>query len=167
MQALTRSAMRSIVILLIVGFGHVTAQDHTRMRTHHRRILGAMIEGQQRSMTFNTIFDRVASSDLIVYLESGRCASIHVLSCLAISSGANGQRYVRITIDTDHTRGLIIQQIAHELQHAAEIATAPEVVDAPGLRSLYRQIGRAVAGPDTFETTAAALVAAAVSAEMR
>jgi hypothetical protein len=53
-----------------------------------------------------------------------------------------------------------IQQVAHELQHAIEVAGVPQVVDADSLRALDSRIGSAEMAPDTFETIAALAVAA-------
>jgi hypothetical protein len=79
----------------------------------------------------------------------------------------NGVRYVRIVVDTEHSRALIVKQLAHELWHVLEIADAPDVVDADSLRALYRRIGRPSVRPDLFETDAAIQVTAAVAAECR
>ena len=56
-------------------------------------------------------------------------------------SGSERARYVWITIDPNHTitNGLIAT-IAHELQHAVEIAEHPAVCDASATIKLYRQI---------------------------
>jgi len=44
----------------------------------------------------------------------------------------------------------------HELQHAVEIADAPEVVDVPSLVAFYRRVGQVMSsGGRTFETNAA------------
>ena len=136
------------------------------IRSHSDRIGKAMEEASRRSMTFRGLVDRLNRSDVIVYVESGTCGSPQVLSCVAIASAAGAARYLRITIDTDHSRSIITSQIAHELQHAVEIADSPEVVDTDSLRELYRRIGKASANRDIYETTAAVRVAAAVSREL-
>jgi hypothetical protein len=136
------------------------------IRSHNDRIVKAMEEARRRSSTFRGLVDRVERSDLIVYVESGHCGSSQVLSCVALASAAHAVRYLRITIDTDHSRQIITSQIAHELQHAVEIADAPSVVDNEGLRTLYRRIGKTSAGRDVYETTAAIRVAATVSLEL-
>jgi hypothetical protein len=143
------------------------APDASRVRSHSERIIAAMSEAQRRSHTFRALVDRLERSDLIVYLESGHCAQLQVLSCLSMTSGARAQRYLRVTIDIQHPRTLIIQQIAHELQHAIELAGTPQVVDADTLRAFYSRIGSVDIVPDTFETIAAVAVAAAVAGEIK
>jgi len=142
------------------------ADDVSRIRSHSDRIVRAMAEAQRRSHTFRALLDRVQHADLIVYLESGHCATHHVLSCLSMTSGANAQRYLRITIDTEHSQALIVQQIAHELQHAVELSGSPHVVDAATLRAFYTRIGTAERAADTFETVAAVAVGEAVRSEI-
>ena len=56
--------------------------------------------------------------------------------------------------------------LAHELQHAVEIAEHEEVRDEDGIRRLYREIGHA-SGEDAFETAAARDVEALVRLELR
>ena len=157
-----------LVVSALAGAGARTAPDETaRIRSHDKRVVAAMDEARRRSSTFRGLYDRVGRSDLIIYVEPGRCPSIYVLSCLSVSAAAPDVRYLRITIDTQHSQGVIIQQIAHELQHAVEIAGAPTVADAAGLRALYRRIGRPGLNPDIFETTAALAMTAAVSSEVK
>ena len=55
--------------------------------------------------------------------------------------------------------------LAHELQHAVELADAPEVRDDEGVRQLYRRIGSA-SDPDHFETAAARRIERAVRMEV-
>ena len=59
--------------------------------------------------------------------------------------------------------------LAHERQHAAEIAEAPWVVDAPTLAAYYRRIGQETDPSDggrRFETPAARAIAARVHREL-
>jgi hypothetical protein len=49
----------------------------------------------------------------------------------------------------------MIAVIAHELQHAVEVAGDPGVVDDAGLVALYRRIGHNSAGGHSYDTDAA------------
>jgi len=88
------------------------------------------------------------------------------MSCIAVASSGASHRYLRVTIDTDHTLPVIVTEIAHELEHAAEIADAPDVIDSASLRRLYHRIGTTSADRDFFETTNADRVATQVSLEL-
>jgi hypothetical protein len=167
-RRVARSVTVGRLLCTVLAFAPTAAaaDDTSRVRSHSDRIVRAMAEAQRRSHTFRALSDRVRRSDLIIYLESGRCPGVHVLSCLSMTSGANAQRYLRITIDTGHSQALIVQQIAHELQHAVELSGAPQVVDAATLRAFYNRIGTAERAADTFETVAAVAVGEAVRSEI-
>jgi hypothetical protein len=57
-------------------------------------------------------------------------------------------------------------QIAHEVQHALEIADAPDVVDRRSPAVLYRRIGH-VSGVNSFETIDAQAMQRRVCRELR
>lgn len=137
------------------------------LRSHHTRIVKAMEEAIRRSAAFRGLVERLSRSDLIVYIESGRCPNRQVMSCIAVASSAPPYRYLRVTIDTDHTLSVIVAEIAHELVHAAEIADAPDVIDDVTLRNLYSRIGTTSVDREVFETTNAVRVATQVSLELR
>ena len=137
------------------------------IRSHHTRIVKAMEAATRRSATFRGLVERLNRSDLIVYIESGRCPNRHVMSCIAVASNAGTYRYLRVTVDIDHVLSILAAEIAHELGHAAEIAAAPEVIDDTTLRDLYTRIGTTSVARDVFETTNAVRVATQVSLELR
>jgi hypothetical protein len=136
------------------------------IRSHHARIVKAIAEASLRSATFNHLLDRVKRSDLIIYIESGRCPNRQVMSCVAFAATSNSYRYLRMTIDTNHSLQLILSQIAHELQHVIEIADTADVVDEPTLRAFYGRIATTSANRDIYETAEAIAVAARVALEL-
>lgn len=141
------------------------------IRSHHARIVRAIDEASLKSVTFQALVDRLIRSDLIIYVESGHCRDPQVRSCVAVVSTSGSDtsppyRYLRVTIDTDHSHQIIVAEIAHELQHAVEIAEAPEVVDGTTLGALYDRIGTQGARTDVHETANAIAVARRVSKEL-
>jgi hypothetical protein len=56
-------------------------------------------------------------------------------------AGDERQRHIRIKVDTRTTDDRLIATIAHELQHALEIAQRPEVTNSQQVLALYRTIG--------------------------
>jgi hypothetical protein len=92
-------------------------------------------------------------------LHSGICAGGRIRPCLVSVGGSQQERHIRIRIDPQHTiENRLIAAIAHELQHAVEIAERPAVIDAAGVMKLYRQIafGRCQQGlSEECETTKA------------
>ena len=83
---------------------------------------------------------------------------------------AGGRRLLRITIDERLAADRRAAALAHELQHAAEIADATFVVDQASFAALYREIGHESGGdPHTncFETPEAVRFGARVLSEFR
>jgi hypothetical protein len=139
---------------------------HQPIRSHHSRVVKAIDEATRRSTTFRRLVERLNQSDLIIYIESGRCPNRQVMSCIALASTGTPYRYLRVTVDTDQRLPVIVAEIAHELAHAVEIADAPEVTDTATLLRLYRRIGTTGANREVFETTTAVWISTQVSLEL-
>ena len=107
-----------------------------------------------RSATARALVSELESSDVIVYVElapneaGGRAATRFVTTTAS-------HRFLRIVIGAmtpPYERGPLL---AHELQHAVEIAREPDVRDDDGMRRLYLRIGEDRAARASFETAAA------------
>jgi hypothetical protein len=111
-------------------------------RGYHVRALDPRVQywietGASHSSTFSDLLGRLTTSDVIVYVELVD----------RISSGADGQtlfvgstatvRYVRIQLKGPGRAIETIALLGHELQHAVEIANAPQVRDSRALARLY------------------------------
>ncbi len=64
-------------------------------------------------------------------------------------------RYLRVQISRTRDARKAVSLLAHELQHALEVANAPEVRDQADMRQLFARIGRSGRDRNTFETDAA------------
>ena len=114
----------------------------TRVRSTERYTIALIREGYDRSGTFRHLVDTLQRSDVIVVIQRLPCAGGRIRSCLVSVNGSVGARQIGIKIDPQHTIGdWLIVTIAHELQHAIEIAEHPEVIDGRSAIALYRQIG--------------------------
>ena len=78
---------------------------------------------------------------------------------------AHDTRYVRIQIVMQASTADAIALIAHELQHATELADAPEVTSMEAFVALYERIGQH-SGWHRYETAAAQDAARRVHQEM-
>jgi hypothetical protein len=111
--------------------------------------------------------DAVERTDVVVYVTDSECEGDNARNAyLRFVGRAAGLRYVSVYVD--RYRISPTERIAffgHELQHALEIAAAPGVRDAAGLRQLYRRIGWE-SGRDRFETDAARAVTRLVTDEL-
>jgi len=118
-----------------------STRDFPHLRTTSALLTSLVAEGREHSPTFRHLADGLESSNVIVYLEAtphmeGRYRGrVHFMGAQA------GYRYLRIQIRTAMSRYDIVASIAHELQHANEIAAHPDVVCEAGLAALYRRIG--------------------------
>ena len=137
------------------------------VRTNRVRALGptaqALIDdGTRQSSSFTSLLQAVERSDLIVYVATG---FLRVTGRLEFASAKAGTRYLRVTVNVPDAEPRLIASLAHELQHAAEIAAAPEVTDAAALARYYQQHGQRVSR-DEYCTRAAQRVTDAVRLEI-
>ena len=111
---------------------------HPSIRSTDRRLRSLLDEGVRLSRTMRALVARLHASDVVVYVQcdgpSGPDGRLTFLST------AGGYRYVVVRM----ARFPRIQQIAmmaHELQHAVEIADTPAIVDGPSLVREYQRMG--------------------------
>ncbi len=116
----------------------------------------------------NRLLRELGRSDVVVYvtnLKAGdRVGPRSYMSFLALDAN---RRYLLVRID--HWSVSPAERIAllgHELQHALEVAEAPEVRDAETMAGMFRRIGSEVAF-NTFETRGAREVAHLIRRELR
>ncbi len=170
-----RSATATLTVFVWVGSvptGTVDRSCEIRVRTTNPAVARLLAEGIARSPTFAGVVSRLERSSLRVYVERGRCPGQESGGCLLQRVGQCGhERYVRILVDERRLGhpNRQISVIAHELQHALEVAEAPEVIDLTSFVDLFRRIGyvkvdsgRGIA----FETKAARGVGDRVAEEL-
>jgi len=118
-----------------------TKMLYTRVRTTEPYMSALVRQGYDRSPTFRHLVDTLQHSNVIVVVQPGMCRGGRIRSCLVGVAGSDRDRLIRIKVDPTHTiKDGLIAAVAHELQHAVEIAEHPEVTDAAGLLKLYRHL---------------------------
>jgi hypothetical protein len=160
MKQFFSAAVLTIVVLTGFGSSLAAANDEglgmSRLRSGHVRIVEAFKVAYARSATFRALVDTMESSGDIVYLEAATPTSRQFRSSLRLASSKGGVRYLRIEIDVWQIQRVVVAQLAHELQHATEVVGRPDVVDAPSLIGLYKQIGfRSCQSGECWETSQA------------
>jgi hypothetical protein len=128
-----------------------------------------VLDGVRRSSTFRVLVDDLHAFNVIVAIQFGLCGNGRIRSCVSSVDGDDRQRHIRIKVNTRTTDDRLIATIAHELQHALEIARDPTVTDAQQALALYRRIamGKCREGlSEQCETEAALLVEKHVNAEL-
>jgi len=120
--------------------------------------------GHARSATFRSLVDHLERSSVVVYVRFARCTG-QVAACVHYLGERDGDRYVRITIDRlAGCEARLCCLLAHELQHAVELADATEARSHAEVERLLSGIGRRWGGG--FETDAAVAIGRAVEREL-
>jgi hypothetical protein len=143
----------------------LTATDR-RVRTLDTRIQSLLTQGMRRSPTFASLVTAVSQTDVIVYIESARHLPPSLAGRLLLLPHTGGPRYLRVQVEAHRNVDDLISTIGHELQHALEIAGAPDVQDQGGLVRLYKRIGEAGPGEHSYDTEAARIAGRLVRAEL-
>lgn len=154
-----RKALIGILLTLTVG-GAARADPAapgpwTHVLPLNPRAISLLADAAERSSIVRSLMEELERTDLVVYITDLMPVPSGPSSYLTFLSREATMRYVLVRID--HWRSSPYERIAmlgHELQHALEVAAAPEVHDANGLARLYRRIGWE-GQPDRFETAAA------------
>lgn len=113
------------------------------LRVDDPLLVAAVDRGARGSATFKALLDRLEASDLIVYMMRTPANGLSPRGRTQFVVRAGSRRFVRVTIRTDHAARSIVALVGHELQHVAELAEEPRVVDANSYLELYRRIGYA------------------------
>jgi hypothetical protein len=134
--------------LLVLGLGLFSAVQQNAPIQHVRSsepwILALINTGFARSAAFRQLVDTLNASDVIVYVESQvtrESRQIHRGSLDAylihhvVDQG--GHRYLRIGLGARGSDRRLISVLAHELQHAVEIALVPEIRDDESLQNFF------------------------------
>lgn len=124
-------------------------------------------DGVRRSSLMRSQLAVLNASNLVVYLaEVFESEAGEPKGKLRFVSAAGGRRYVIITLDRwKLPRNDRLVMLAHELQHAVEVAGAPGVTDLASFRALYCRIGWEVKAGH-FETDGARAAAARMRADL-
>ena len=130
----------------IIAAASVVLGSH--VRTTDAEIGAVLADALEKSAVIRRLVGVIDGSNLLVYLARGDCPR-PASACLMMAGGGPEVRYVRINFQPPsglgrasgwHRSELSIA-MAHELQHAVEIAQWPEVVDGTSLQAAYRGRG--------------------------
>jgi hypothetical protein len=144
-----------------VPFPHVRAAD-SQMR--------ALIDDAiASSATVRVLVERITASDVVVFVVCEHDPAVKASGRLNFMVSAGGTRYVVIRLKPKR-RAAAIAMLGHELQHAAEIADTPSIVDEQSLGREYERIGyrsHASHGGLAFDTKAAVDIGRRVAEELK
>jgi hypothetical protein len=127
----------------------------------------ALERGVNESARFRALLDQLGASDLIVHVVATPALPLGRMGTMRFVARLGDTRYVRIDLASMAPPDLRVATLAHELQHACEVAQS-DAGSHDAVRRLYRAIGQAVPGArDAFETDGAQQAAAQVWGELR
>ena len=149
------TAPRARVRLTAERIDAMLTAPERRVRALDPALASLVAAGVRRSSTFARLLEAIEANDVIVYIESNVDLPMSLAGRLMLVPAHHRQRYLRIQVAPHGTDEDTIATIAHELQHAVEVAESPEVRDEPGLIALYKRIGHIAAGRHAFDTSAA------------
>lgn len=140
---------RRAIMLLVAAFAATlmalpppaSTRDIPRIRTASPLLLSLILEGREHSPTFRDLSRAIEASDVIVYFEATPHMEGRFRGRVHFVGASGGFRYLRVQIRTAMNRYDIVSSIAHEMQHAKEIADHPDVRCENSLAALYRDIG--------------------------
>jgi len=147
-----------MAVLMVLALALTTQESAPlHVRTADSKVLALIEAGISGSATFRSLIATLNESDVIVYIAPNLTRHT-VGGYLAHSIVAAGRyRYLRIAIAIGGTEHRLVSLLAHELQHAVEVAQAPEARDSQSLERLFSRLAVAFGCGVTncFETRAA------------
>jgi hypothetical protein len=126
------------------------------------RILAVGIE---RSPTFRRLVDRLAASNVIVYVDLRPDMRPNHGGSLRFLARSATDLFLKIHLNRAFNSQTQVALLGHELQHAVEVADSHGVNSVADLRDLYRRVGERT-GIDQFDTLAARQVGYVVRHEL-
>jgi hypothetical protein len=161
-----RQEVVGVVLAAIAAAGEVpmTAQDAPCLRPESAAVRALMTRGIERSSTFRDLTNRLSGADVVVYVRFSRCLG-NLPGCLMWASAAPGLRRVLIKLDPfGRSPNELTALLAHELQHALEVADAPEIRNLASFQTAFA--GRGWKGAHGYETAQAREITNRVAKEL-
>ncbi|HEX2344814.1 MAG TPA: hypothetical protein VHI98_30375 [Vicinamibacterales bacterium] len=165
-----------VALVAFVGATNLLAQSDSSHSFKSVKVSQALLrqllaEGFARSKTFRRLVDGLDASDWLVFVQPGPCPEKAAVACLLHTVAEfEGSPYVRVLVNFNHRHpDNVIATLAHELQHALEVAQDPNVKDTATMRALFERIGtvRVRSGSaTTYETDGARRIGEQVLREL-
>jgi hypothetical protein len=154
-----------VLLVATATASSVTPPSLARLRGASTRETAVLRDLLARSVTARTLAAQIESEAVIVYVEM-KASMPRGRGATRLAATTPHARFIRIIVAPAAHPDDLAALIAHELQHAVEIARAPDVTDSDGIRRLYRSIGEDRAAGAAFETVAAQDVGVQVRREL-
>lgn len=138
-------ALGVLICVVLAAAAHANAGQLLEFEKHVRTTdpsLRALIrDARATSPTFRRLLARLERSDVIVYVTRHYDMSPALDGQVTFTANAGGVRYLNIRLAWDRPPRRLVATLAHELQHAVEIADAEDVVDEASLARAFSRFG--------------------------
>ena len=149
------------------GSSSTAPAQNVRSVDRDGRIAELLREGMAMSATLRGLVAALEASDVIVHVSFAHSPALNGYLTHQLTA-AGSHRYLRVVLKARLSNRESIPVLAHELQHALEVARSPEVRDSEAMRELFRRIGTpALNSALVHETEEALRVQRQVRAELR
>jgi hypothetical protein len=111
------------------------------IRASDDELVALLEDGVKRSATFKGLVDRLAKSDVILYVRPDVTAKNNAMK-LTFLAAKGGFRYLVIRVGAGRSKDQQLATLGHEMQHAVTIADAASVVDSASLRREFERVGK-------------------------
>jgi hypothetical protein len=126
------------VLTIASGQSTSAARPLGHVRTSDPLVITLIRDGRRLSPTFDGLVQQLDASDLVVYV---RVRHDGPLTSLRFVGASSQQRYAEIALALQPGQANLTALLAHELQHAVEVAASPEVRTREAFVALYERIG--------------------------
>lgn len=143
---------------------------NSHVRSAESRIVTLLQEGVDRSATFRGLVATLNASDVIVQIEPSLQMRRGFNGYLLHSLRVEGEyRYLRITVNPHLHNNRLISVMAHELQHAVEVAESSGTRSDKSISALFKRLdsGTCTGSRGCTETAAAVRTERRVLAELQ
>jgi hypothetical protein len=130
----------AVLVLLSQAIAAPTENGVSHVRTSNARVSEVFRHAMARSASFRDLVATFEVLDRVVYVEEGTCPPPEPRACLHMVRSPHAKVLV-VQLATRQPINAVVEQLAHELYHAVEIAREPSVVDAGSMRQLFERIG--------------------------
>jgi len=159
----SRVSRRELFSLAVAAVVSVEPSAMPRVRSSHPYIRAMIAEAQVRSATFRGLVHAIEATNGIVYVEEGRCGH-GVNSCLPLVVMSSGDyRILRVVVDARRQDWDVMSSMGHELQHAFEVLSQPQVRTGEQAFYTFYRGGKNV---ERFETGEAVRVGRTIRTEI-
>jgi hypothetical protein len=154
-------SMFMIAFILVPSI--VLAEERNTPRPVDSAAAEAFDRAKAQSAVVRSLVATLESSNVIVHIESSWGLPLGIGGLTRFVATRGGYRYVRISIAADLSPRMRTVILAHELQHACEVATSA-ADDLAGIRELFEHQGHRTG--DYYETRAAIDIERSVRLEL-